>query len=110
MRGKRILREQISIEKMISIYCKAKHRMCDRLCDDCKSLLEYALERLQRCMFGEDKPVCAKCPVHCYRRIMRDRVIAVMRYSGPRMLYKHPVLAVLHLVDSFRNIRLHLKQ
>lgn len=103
MLGKRILRERVSIEKMIIIYCKAEHRTREGLCDDCNSLLEYALQRLQRCIFSEDKPVCAKCPVHCYRKTMRDKIVAVMRYSGPRMIYKHPVLAMLHLIDSFRN-------
>jgi len=31
---------------------------------------------------------------------MRDRVRVVMRYSGPRMLSRHPLLAVGHLVDG----------
>ena len=31
---------------------------------------------------------------------MRERVRAVMRYSGPRMLTRHPVLAVAHLADG----------
>jgi hypothetical protein len=33
---------------------------------------------------------------------MRERVREVMRYSGPRMLTRHPVLAVAHLVDGRR--------
>ena len=105
MLGKRILREHISIEKMIIIYCRAKHRPGKELCDDCSILLEYAFERLRRCKFGEVKPVCAKCPVHCYRKDMRERVIAVMRYAGPRMVYKHPALALLHMYDSFIKCR-----
>lgn len=103
MRGKRIARECASIEKMITIYCKAKHKTGNELCDDCNGLLKYALLRLRRCIFGEEKPVCAKCPVHCYRKIMREKIIAVMRYSGPRMIYKHPVLALLHLFDLHKN-------
>lgn len=99
MSGKRILRESVSIEKMIMVYCKANHRTDNELCDDCQGLAEYALQRLQRCVFGEKKPVCAKCPVHCYHKIMREKIIAVMRYSGPRMIYKHPVLALLHVFD-----------
>lgn len=101
MLGKRIHREIVSIEKMIAIYCKAKHGIRDGLCDDCRSLREYARQRLQYCTFGEDKPVCAKCPIHCYRKSMRGSIVAVMRYSGPRMIYKHPVLAMLHIVDSY---------
>ena len=98
--GKRILREQVSIEKMIVLYCNEQHHTRSGLCDDCRTLLEYALQRLQHCIFSEDKPVCAKCPVHCYRKTMRDEIITVMRYAGPRMIYKHPVLAIRHLIDS----------
>ena len=31
---------------------------------------------------------------------MRERVREVMRYSGPRMLWRHPVLAAAHLMDG----------
>jgi hypothetical protein len=31
---------------------------------------------------------------------MRQQVRLVMRYAGPRMLFAHPTLAVLHLVDE----------
>ncbi|WP_371377950.1 nitrous oxide-stimulated promoter family protein [Sporomusa aerivorans] len=98
----RVLREQVSIEKMITIYCRAKHQQYSGLCAECSLLLEYALQRLARCIFREKKPVCAKCPIHCYRKDMRDKIIVVMRYAGPRMLYKHPLLAVLHLIDSWK--------
>ena len=43
-----------------------------------------------------------KCPTHCYKPEMRERVRAVMRYSGPRMLREHPVLAIAHLADGRR--------
>jgi hypothetical protein len=108
--GRRIIRERVSIEKMIIIYCKAKHRTGKSLCDECNGLLAYALQRLQCCVFRESKPVCAKCPVHCYRKSMRAKIIAVMRYSGPRMIYKHPLLAMLHLFDSFRNTLIGMKK
>jgi hypothetical protein len=35
---------------------------------------------------------------------MRGQVREVMRYAGPRMLLRHPVLAVLHLLDGMRPI------
>lgn len=104
MLGKRILRERNSVEKMIAMYCKAKHGTNTDLCEECSYLLEYALQRLQHCIFGEDKLVCAKCPIHCYRKEMREKIIAIMRYSGPRMIYKHPVLTLLHLFDKSRKV------
>ncbi len=69
---------------------------------ECAPLRDYALERLDKCPFQEGKTTCAKCRVHCYKPEMREKVRTVMRYSGPRMLYRHPVLAVMHLVDSRR--------
>jgi hypothetical protein len=33
---------------------------------------------------------------------MRAQVKEVMRYAGPRMLWKHPALAVRHLIRSRR--------
>ena len=48
------------------------------------------------------KPACNHCTVHCYSAKMKERVKAVMRYSGPRMLLRHPWLAILHLIDTRR--------
>jgi len=33
---------------------------------------------------------------------MREKIRAVMRYSGPRMLFSHPVLVVRHGIESIR--------
>jgi hypothetical protein len=72
------------------------------LCPDCAALLEYTLARVDACSFGGEKPVCSRCTVHCFRPAMRDRIRAAMRYSGPRMAYHHPYLAVRHLLDRKR--------
>lgn len=103
MLGKRIKREQACVEAMIKLFCLNKHGSRAALCDDCQELLDYAVIRLRHCKFGEAKPVCADCSIHCYHPLLRSRIIEVMRYSGPRMIFKHPKLAVLHFLDSFRN-------
>jgi hypothetical protein len=69
---------------------------------ECAELLAYARLRLEKCRYGADKPTCANCDTHCYKPAMRDQVRIVMRYSGPRMLKLHPVLAVAHLVDGHK--------
>ena len=69
------------------------------LCPQYQALLDYAHQRLERCRFGEDKPSCTRCPVHCYKPAMREQIRQVMRYSGPRMLLHNPVLAIRHLWD-----------
>lgn len=99
---RRIQRERTTIEAMIRIYCHDKHSKKDVLCSECKELLDYAMLRLDKCPFEEKKPTCANCRVHCYQPGMRERIKTVMRYSGPRMTYKHPLLAMYHLIDGRR--------
>ena len=101
----RITREQRTIRAMVDMYCRAHHGTSGRICHQCRGLLDYAAGRLDRCPFGADKPTCADCTVHCYKPAMRDRARAVMRYAGPRMLFKHPILALLHVLDARRNRR-----
>lgn len=64
------------------------------LCGECRELLEYSLARLDHCKFGNAKTKCHKCPVHCYRPDMREKIRTVMRFSGPRMLLYHPLEAL----------------
>jgi len=94
-------REKKTIAAMVALSCEDHHGGTP-YCDDCRGLLDYALARLDGCRFGEAKPVCAQCTVHCYRPAMRERVREVMRYAGPRMTLRHPVLAAAHLARSRR--------
>ena len=96
----RIAREKRTIAAMVQLYCRKKHGRTSTLCDGCSELLEYATCRLDRCPFGPQKTTCAKCPVHCYKPQMREHVKEVMRFAGPRMLLRHPILAISHLLDS----------
>ena len=93
------------MSKMVSIYCEGHHDGSDvSLCDECREFLDYAYTRLEKCPYGEDKPTCANCPIHCYKPARRDQVKRIMRYSGPRMLLRHPVLAITHQLDGFRKV------
>ncbi len=100
--SKRLAREWKTITAMVGCYCQNHHHAKATLCLECRGLLDYAALRLERCRFGLKKPVCAKCPVHCYQRARRDQVKAVMRYAGPRMLWRHPLLSLRHWLDGFR--------
>jgi len=96
-------REARTLTAMVRVYCHGHHETSgDHLCPDCKSLLDYALQRLEHCPYQAAKPTCAHCPIHCYRPTEREQIRAVMRYAGPRMLLRHPLLAVAHLVDGFK--------
>ncbi|MCX6069479.1 MAG: nitrous oxide-stimulated promoter family protein [Chloroflexi bacterium] len=98
----RIEREKRTVSAMIALYCRAHHSAGAALCENCERLCDYALARLDRCPFGAGKPTCASCSVHCYKPDMRARIKTVMRYSGPRMSYRHPLLALMHWLDSLR--------
>ncbi|NQT93358.1 MAG: nitrous oxide-stimulated promoter family protein [Lentisphaerae bacterium] len=92
--------EKKTLRAMIGIYCHQRHRGEHALCAECAELLEYAEAKLSKCTFGEDKPKCSQCPVHCYMPAMREKIREVMKVAGPRMITKHPVLAVRHLVHG----------
>ena len=99
--GKRLKREWKTMYAMVRCYCQAHHPGAG-LCADCLSLLNYATRRLERCRFQADKPTCGKCPVHCYQWNWRERMKAVMRYAGPRMLWRHPILSLRHWLEGLR--------
>ena len=97
----RINRETKTISTMVSLYCKNHHdESGGGVCDECKHIQEYAIKRLQKCPFIANKPTCAKCLVHCYNKDMKNKVKLIMRYSGPRLLLSHPILAIRHLFDG----------
>lgn len=97
----RIDREKQTVSAMVALYCR-RHHGGRRLCPGCAGLRDYALQRLDRCPFREGKTTCARCAVHCYQPAMRERIKGVMRYAGPRMIYRHPIMAVRHLLDARR--------
>lgn len=110
-RSRRVRREARTVELMIRMYCHDNHspaqsssggRRDRTLCPDCAALLDYSLLHLRGCRFGGAKPTCDCCPVHCFSPDMRDKIKTAMRYAGPRMTYRHPYLAVMHLVNRRR--------
>ena len=94
-------REKRMVSEMIALYCRKKHgTRGGELCPECAELEAYARVRSDRCPFMETKTFCSNCRVHCYRPEMREKIREVMRFSGPRMLFHHPVTAVRHLVET----------
>jgi hypothetical protein len=104
----RLARELATIAAMLRIGCHDRHgdatRDAQRLCPDCAGLLDYARKRLANCPYGVEKPTCVNCPIHCYGKRQREAVREVMRYAGPRMLTRHPWLAIAHLIDGRRPV------
>lgn len=98
--------EKKTVEQMIAMYCHGRHHSKkNELCASCEELKDYAFKRIDLCPFMETKTFCSVCKVHCYQPEMRQRIRTVMRYSGPRMLYVHPKMAVCHLFETMKQKR-----
>lgn len=82
---------------MIKLYCQAHHGKGEKLCSDCHNLFLYAEKRVDNCPFREKKGFCSGCSIGCYQREMKMAIGKVMRYSGPRMVFYHPLWAFAHL-------------
>ena len=101
----RLKREHQTLVLMTSIFCGDHHeKPTDDLCKHCAALMQYSETRLAKCPYGQAKPTCAKCPIHCYKKLQRDQVRQVMRYAGPRMPLRHPLHALIHFFDKLRRV------
>jgi len=92
----KIEREKQTVGLMIRLYCRHSEGNGE-LCHSCRNLLDYAHSRLDHCPYGEKKPACKKCPIHCFKPLYREEIRKVMRFAGRRMLFCYPVEAVRHL-------------
>jgi hypothetical protein len=97
---RRIRRELKTVKHMLDLHCRDRHEGKRGLCGDCGELWGYVQARVELCPFRDDKPTCANCTVHCYKPEMREKIRSVMRYAGPRMLKRHPILTILHLIEG----------
>ena len=97
-------REKETVSLMIRLYCRKKHGG-KTLCSDCAALDAYARQRSDKCPFMETKTFCSNCKVHCYKKDMREKIREVMRFSGPRMIFHHPIQAVRHVIETEKEKR-----
>ena len=102
-------REKRTISQMVALYCADNHDAAARtetahcgeaVCPGCASIDAYAVLRTERCRKMDVKTSCDECEHHCYKPEERERIRAVMRYAGPRMLKKHPLAAIRHLLGK----------
>ncbi len=94
---KNIETEKKIVSLMIKYYCKIKHkRKMSDLCTICNELIEYSLKKLSLCRYGDNKPQCNKCSIHCYSADKRIQIKDVMKTVGPIMLIFHPIKTLRH--------------
>lgn len=97
--------EKETVSLMIKIYCNKKHHTKGELCEACSELNTYARMRSDMCPFMETKTFCSNCKVHCYKPQMREKIREVMKFSGPRMIFHHPVTAIRHVIENRKEKR-----
>jgi len=91
--------EKRTVEVMITMYCTAHHTENNKeLCFGCTNLLKYETLRIDKCVYGVSKPTCEKCPIHCYNKLSQEEIKKIMRYAGPKMIFRHPILSIKHLL------------
>ena len=96
-------KEKQVVALMIGLYCRKNHgTKRGQLCPECRELADYAASRSDHCPFMETKTFCANCRVHCYKPSMREKIRTVMRFSGPRMIFYHPVMALHHVISTMQ--------
>ena len=107
--ARRRVRDARTVSQMIALYCEDHHADLPRdqvahcgepLCAECAAVDAYAVLRTQRCRKMHVKTSCEQCENHCYRPEEREKIRTIMRYAGPRMLRKHPIAAIRHLLGK----------
>jgi len=99
----RMQREAKTIKVMTAIYCRHHHKLAVSDCPSCLEIYNYVLDRLHYCPYQGGKTSCKNCPIYCYKPSMKEMVKKVMRYAGPRMVLRHPVLTLFHFIDDRRH-------
>lgn len=113
--GHNIDREFRTLARFIQVYCDDHHAAEERgpvaiktqdlstlkagvpsLCSGCGKLLAHAFVKRSRCPM-DPKPMCKKCPRHCYAPAYRQQIRQVMAYSGRKLVLSGRVDYLLHL-------------
>lgn len=98
MTSEKFLNEMETLDKFFTIYCSNKHshqnhysqkivynkeeyRFDFTLCEECKKLLQYSIDKLENCEH-DPKPRCRKCSKPCYDKDEWKKLAKLMRYSG----------------------------
>ncbi len=89
-----------TLEYMVKLYCRKNHNPKEEICDECEELLNYALNRLDNCRYGDKKPNCGNCKNCCYNKDMRIEIKKIMKYSGPRMIFYNPRMTLKHILNK----------
>lgn len=96
--------EKKILYEMFLVYCKGKHGFKEGLCNECKDLFSYACERVDNCPNIETKTFCSACKSHCYKKDKREEIRNLMKYAGPRMMFRRPGMAFKHAFVTLKKV------
>lgn len=92
--AKKRAREKAVVALMIKIYAQQHDDIV------ANKLLAYVNERIDKCPLMAKKIFCSRCKIHCYQTYYRQQIKKVMRYSGPRLIFYHPLLVIKHMMKG----------
>ena len=46
------------------------------------------------------KSTCSRCPIHCYKKDMKEKIKDVMKFSGPRLIIYKPSEVIRHALNK----------
>ncbi len=100
------IKEKELIEIMIKLYNKKKLRQ-KQLTKEMQELLEYSYLRIENCPHQKkningEKPFCSCCTIQCYKADMKQSMVEVMKFSGPRLIFSHPIVSIDHLHKTLK--------
>lgn len=99
---KKRLKEKSVMFSMIKVFCKSKHKTKNFLCNECRNVLSYAYEKIEICPYMKNKTFCSSCKTHCYNKDMQEKIKQIMRFSGPKMIFYHPITALKYVFIIIR--------
>lgn len=98
--AKQSARDLKTLEAIGRIFCNAHHPDADRdeagLCPACRNTIDATFARTATCP-NHQRSNCEDCAVKCQRGDAQARIKEIMRYSAPRMLFRHPLMTLEYL-------------
>ncbi len=97
----KVMRREIeTVDAIIKLYCDKNHEQSKGLCDQCQEVRNYAIGKIENCPYQPNKPICKSCTTHCYEPAMREEIRKIMRFSGPKLIWRHPILTIRHMMNK----------
>jgi len=79
-------RKVVGERELAEVLCSAGHGN-GTLCTDCAELLEHGIRKRAVCPL-DPKPNCRNCHIHCYSKEYRQKIRAIMAYSGRKIILR----------------------